>query len=69
MMSWRDHSDDKGCDLYQVLYRDDGVALGCVLRHYDGGLVTPTPTLWRTTCCGISTIDAARHAVRAGGWH
>jgi hypothetical protein len=31
-MSWRNHSDDKDCDPYHVLYRDDGVALGCVLR-------------------------------------
>jgi len=33
-MGWRDRSDDEYCDadLYQVLYRDDGVVLGLVIR-------------------------------------
>ena len=30
-MSWRDEL-NPGCDLHQVLYRDDGEVLGCVLR-------------------------------------
>ena len=30
-MSWRDEL-NPGCDLHQVLYRDDIEALGCVLR-------------------------------------
>jgi hypothetical protein len=33
-MSWRDCSDAEYCDadLYQLLYRDDGVVLGLVMR-------------------------------------
>jgi hypothetical protein len=33
-MSWRDRSDAEYCDadLYQLLYRDDGVVLGLVMR-------------------------------------
>ena len=30
-MSWRDEL-NPGCDLHQVLYRDDREVLGCVLR-------------------------------------
>ena len=30
-MSWRDEL-NPGCDLHQVLSRDDGEVLGCVLR-------------------------------------
>ena len=37
-MSWRDCSDAEYCDadLYQVLYRDDGVVLGLVMRLRGG---------------------------------
>jgi hypothetical protein len=37
-MSWRDRSDAEYCDadLYQVLYRDDGVVLGLVMRLRGG---------------------------------
>jgi hypothetical protein len=37
-MSWRDCSDAEYCDadLYQLLYRDDGVVLGLVLRLRGG---------------------------------
>ena len=34
-MSWRDEL-NPGCDLHQVLYRDDIEALGCVLRLHGG---------------------------------
>jgi len=36
-MSWRDRSDAEYCDadLYQLLYRDDGVVLGLVMRLRD----------------------------------
>jgi hypothetical protein len=38
-VSWRDCSDAEYCDadLYQLLYRDDGVVLGLVLRLRGGG--------------------------------
>jgi len=37
-MSWRDRSDAEYCDadLYQLLYRDDGVVLGLVMRLRGG---------------------------------
>jgi hypothetical protein len=37
-MSWRDCSDAEYCDaeLFQLLYRDDGVVLGLVLRLRGG---------------------------------
>ena len=34
-MSWRDQATD-GCDMHQVLYRDDGELLGDVLRVHGG---------------------------------
>jgi hypothetical protein len=38
-VSWRDCSDAEYCDadLYQLLYRDDGVVLGLVMRLRGGG--------------------------------
>ena len=45
-MSWRDRSDAEYCDadLYQLLYRDDGVVLGLVMRQRGAG---NTGACWR----------------------
>ena len=54
------------CDMCQVLYRDDGAPLGCVLRPPNGGeatyAYTTTGALRRLGAC--SSDDAARRAVR-----
>jgi hypothetical protein len=60
-MSWRDHSDDKDCDLYQVLYRDDGVASAACCASTVVGL--PAPTRTRAHCC---TRVRARAMTRPG---
>jgi hypothetical protein len=46
-MSWRDRSDAEYCDadLYQVLYRDNGVVLGLVMRLRGGEDTPEAPTL------------------------
>jgi hypothetical protein len=61
--SWRDHTDE-GCELCQVLYRDDGAPLGYVLRLVGGEATdayTTTGVLRRLGAC--PTDDAARRAV------
>jgi hypothetical protein len=47
-MSWHDEL-NPGCDLHQVLYRDDGEVLGWVLRLEGDPRSAPTP--WRATHC------------------
>jgi hypothetical protein len=68
-MSWRDRSDAEYCDadLYQVLYRDDGVVLGLVVRlrggeNTDAYVYTAAhDALRRLGACWSD--DAARRAV------
>jgi hypothetical protein len=68
-MSWRDRSDAAYCDadLYQLLYRDDGVVLGLVMRlrgaeNTDAYVYTAAhDALWRLGACWSD--DAARRAV------
>jgi hypothetical protein len=70
-MSWRDRSDAEYCDadLYQLLYRDDGVVLGLVMRlrgrdDTDAYVYTAThDDLRRLGAC--SSDDAARRTVEA----
>jgi hypothetical protein len=70
-MSWRDRSDAEYCDadLYQVLYRDDGVVLGLVMRLRGGentdayAYIATHDDLRRLGAC--SSDDAARRAVEA----
>ena len=68
-MSWRDCSDAEYChaDLYEVLYRDDGVVLGLVMRmpgSHDTYAYAYTAThddlRWLSAC---SSDVAARGAV------
>jgi hypothetical protein len=54
------------CETCQVLYRDDGVPLGCVLRLHGGEATyayTTTGALRRLGSC--ATDDAARRAVES----
>jgi hypothetical protein len=68
-MSWRDRSDAEYCDadLYQLLYRDDGVVLGLVMRMpgshdtYAYAYIATHDDLHRLGAC--SSDDAARRAV------
>jgi hypothetical protein len=68
-MSWRDCSDAEYCDadLYQLLYRDDGVVLGLVMRlrggeNTDAYVYTAAhDALRRLGACWSD--DAARRAV------
>ena len=68
-MSWRDRSDAEYCDadLYQLLYRDDGVLLGLVMRlrggkNTDAYVYTAAhDALRRLGACWSD--DAARRAV------
>jgi hypothetical protein len=70
-MSWRDCSDAEYCgaDLYQLLYRDDGVVLGLVMRMpgsrdtYAYAYVATHDDLRRLGAC--SSDDAARRAVES----
>jgi hypothetical protein len=55
---------NEDCEFCHVLYRDDGVPLGCVLRLHDGDSAyayTITSALRRLGAC--SSDDAARGAV------
>ena len=63
-MSWRDEL-NPGCDLHQVLYRDDGEVLGCVLRlEGDPSIYAHTVTHDALRRLGAHpTVDAARRAV------
>ena len=63
-MSWRDEL-NPGCDLHQVLYRDDGEVLGCVLRlEGDPSIYAHTVTRDALRRLGAHpTVDAARRAV------
>jgi hypothetical protein len=66
-MSWHDEL-NPGCDLHQVLYRDDGEVLGWVLRLEGDPRSAPTP--WRATHCAgwlhtrLSPQRGARSAPR-----
>ena len=70
-MSWRDCSDAEYChaDLYEVLYRDDGVVLGLVMRMPDSHdtyaytYIATHDDLRRLGAC--SSDDAARRTVEA----
>jgi hypothetical protein len=63
-MSWRDEL-NPGCDGHQVLYRDDGEVLGCVLRlEGDPSIYTNTLTPDALRRLGAHpTVAAARRAV------
>jgi hypothetical protein len=63
-MSWRDEL-NPGCDLHQVLYRDDGEVLGCVLRlEGDPSIYAHTVTHDALRRLGAHpTVAAARRAV------
>ena len=63
-MSWRDEF-NPGCDLHQVLYRDDGEVLGCVLR-LEGNPSIYAHTLTRDALRRLGaypTVAAARRAI------
>jgi hypothetical protein len=65
-MSWRDEL-NPGCDLHQVLYRDD--VLGCVLR-LEGDPSIRAHTLTRDALRRLGarpTVAAARRAVGTEG--
>ena len=63
-MSWRGEL-NPGCDLHQVLYRDDGEVLGCVLRlEGDPSIYAHTVTHDALRRLGAHpAVDAARRAV------